>query len=68
MGASEAGADSGELRAQDAWDASDDDEKKPVKPAGPPPPVRQKGITKMKIAEKEAAEKARLAEIAARVS
>ena len=52
---------------QDAWDASDS-EKKVVKPTGPPPPIRQKGITKMKIAEKEAAEKARLAEIASRVS
>jgi translation initiation factor 3 subunit J len=56
---------------QDDWDASDDEEalaKKAAdaKPAGPAPPVRAKGITKQKIAEREAADKARLAEQAAR--
>lgn len=55
--------------SQDDWDASSDDEKKAApKPTGPAPPVRQKGITKQKIAEKEAAERARLEEIASRVS
>lgn len=54
--------------SQDDWDASDDEKPAPVKPTGPPPPVRAKGITKQKIAEKEAAEKARLESIAARVS
>lgn len=54
---------------QDDWDASEDEEeKKPAKPAGPPPPVRAKGITKMKIAEKEAAERAAAEERARRVS
>lgn len=55
---------------KDDWDASDDEDdeaNKKAKPAGPAPPVRQKGITKQKIAEKEAAEKARLEEMAARV-
>ncbi|KAI5477832.1 hypothetical protein MNV49_005916 [Pseudohyphozyma bogoriensis] len=53
---------------KDDWDASDDEEvKKPVaKPAGPAPPIRQKGITKQKIAEREAAEAARAKELAAR--
>lgn len=58
------------MAAQEDWDASDDEdaEKKDAKPAGPAPPVRAKGITKQKIAEREAADKARAAEIAARVS
>ncbi|KAM0753782.1 translation initiation factor eIF3 subunit [Meredithblackwellia eburnea MCA 4105] len=52
---------------KDDWDASDDEDKPAAaKPTGPPPPVRQKGITKQKIAEKEAAERAKAAELAAR--
>lgn len=42
--------------AQDDWDASEDE--KPAAPAVPKGPIRQKGITKQKIAEKEAAEAA----------
>ena len=46
---------------QDSWEDSDDEAaKKPAAPTGPAPPVRQKGITKSKIAEKEAAERAKL--------
>ncbi|SCV66954.1 BQ2448_5600 [Microbotryum intermedium] len=52
---------------KDDWDASDDeDEDKAKKPAGPAPPVRAKGITKQKIAEKEAAEQAKKAALAAK--
>lgn len=40
---------------QDDWDASEDE--KPKAPAAPKGPVRQKGITKQKIAEKERAER-----------
>lgn len=51
--------------AQDSWSASDDDEpKKAAAPTGPAPPVRAKGITKQKIAEKEAAERERAEAIA----
>lgn len=53
--------------SQDSWEDSDDDEAVAAKKAaaaaaanGPAPPVRQKGITKAKIAEKEAAERAKL--------
>ena len=49
-----------ELPEQDSWEDSDEEAAKPAAPTGPPPPVRQKGITKSKIAEKEAAEKAKL--------
>merc|ERR1712072_841723 len=41
---------------KDDWDASEDE--KPAAPAVPKGPIRQKGITKQKIAEKEAAEAA----------
>lgn len=41
---------------KDDWDASDDE--KPAAPAAPKGPIRQKGITKQKIAEREAAERA----------
>ncbi|KAK4705345.1 translation initiation factor 3 subunit J, partial [Phenoliferia sp. Uapishka_3] len=60
--------DASDEDVKDDWDASDSDSEKKAapKPTGPAPPVRAKGITKQKIAEKEAAEKARAAEIAAR--
>ncbi|KAK4053709.1 40S ribosomal protein S27 [Microbotryomycetes sp. JL201] len=44
---------------KDDWDASDEEAPAAPKSNAPPPPVRQKGITKQKIAEKEAAERAR---------
>lgn len=47
-----------DVDVKDSWE--DSDEEKPVTPSGPAPPVRQKGITKAKIAEKEAAEKAKM--------
>lgn len=51
--------DTGDVKSD--WDASDDDEKpKPVAETKPAGPIRQKGITKAKIAEKEAAERAKL--------
>ncbi|KAH9819074.1 eukaryotic translation initiation factor 3 subunit J [Melampsora americana] len=52
---------------KDDWEASEDsdNEKKP-EPTKPKGPVRNKGITKMKIAEKEAEEASRLAELQAK--
>ncbi|WAR56276.1 hypothetical protein PtB15_7B122 [Puccinia triticina] len=48
---------------KDDWEASEsEDEKNKNEPAKPKGPVRNKGITKMKIAEKEAEEALRLAE------
>ena len=43
---------------QDDWDASEDEAPKATGPAAPAGPIRKKGITKQKIAEREAAEKA----------
>ncbi|KAK4058883.1 Translation initiation factor 3 subunit J component [Microbotryomycetes sp. JL221] len=45
---------------KDDWDASEDEAPTAPKSTAPPPPVRQKGITKQKIAEKEAAERAKV--------
>ena len=49
---------------QDSWEDSDAEEApKALDTTGPLPPLRQKGITKAKIAEREAAETARIREI-----
>lgn len=58
-------------RLQDSWEDSDEDEnanKAAAAPSGPAPPIRQKGITKAKIAEKEAQEQERLRAAQARAS
>jgi translation initiation factor 3 subunit J len=55
------------MPGQDDWDASEDEAPAPVA-TGPAPPVRQKGITKQKIAEKEAMERAAAEKRAAQVS
>ncbi|PLW58225.1 hypothetical protein PCANC_00818 [Puccinia coronata f. sp. avenae] len=48
---------------KDDWEASESESEKPKnEPAKPKGPVRNKGITKMKIAEKEAEEALRIAE------
>jgi hypothetical protein len=53
---------------QESWEESDEEEdKKPAQPSGPAPPVRRKGITKQKIAEKEAEEALKRADLEARV-
>lgn len=51
---------------QDDWDASDEEAPKAT-PSGPAPPIRKKGITKLKIAEKEAQEQAKIEARAAAV-
>ncbi|KAL7006070.1 Translation initiation factor 3 subunit J component [Cystobasidiomycetes sp. EMM_F5] len=49
-----------EPQVKESWEDSDEEEvAKPVA-TGPPPPIRQKGITKAKIAAKEAEEIARI--------
>ncbi|KAL8293069.1 hypothetical protein RQP46_000763 [Phenoliferia psychrophenolica] len=60
--------DASDSDTKEDWDASDDEDDKKAAPVatGPAPPVRAKGITKQKIAEREAADRAKAAEIAAR--
>jgi len=58
---------------QESWEDSDDEEEAAKKAAAaaankPAPPLRQKGVTKAKIAEREAAEAAKLQERLARES